>query len=491
MTGFDASAVVGHWEVALPGLIVAITACLVMVADLFMTGPDREGLAAVGVAGLAAAIGAALVLWFGGAALSGFGDTLRADRYALFFTVLVCAGGVLSVLMSVDFLRQHALPAGEYYTLLLLSTAGMVFLAAASDLIVLFLALEIMSVAVYVLAGMLRRETRSNEAAVKYFLLGAFATGFLLYGIAFFYGATGSTRLDVIAMKLGHEGVSGFVLLGMAFLLVGFGFKVALVPFHVWMPDVYEGAPTAVTAFMAVGVKAAAFAAFARVFLAALVGVAASWTGILWALAALTMTAGNVLALSQRNVKRMLAYSSIAHAGYALVGVVAAPATGGVSGGGALLFYLVAYTFMNLGAFGVVMALGRRGEPNEDLADLAGVGFRYPVLGLSMAVFMLSLAGIPPTAGFAGKLYLFSAAVDAGYVGLAVIGVLNSLVSVYYYFGVLMQMYMVEGARPVDAPSSRPYLLTTILVAVVATVFLGVFPASTMELARVSFLSLR
>jgi len=487
MTPIDASAFAAHWEVALPGLLVALTAMVVMVADLIVDGPDRDALAAIALVGLAAAAGATLWLWTNGARPGGFGDTLRADAYALFFALLLVAATALSILLSVDFLRQHALPAGEYYALMLLSTSGMIFMAAANDLIVIFLALEIMSVAVYVLVGMLRRELRSNEASLKYFLLGAFATGFLLYGIAFFYGATGSTRLDVVAQVAARDGLTPFMVLGLALVLVGFGFKVALIPFHVWTPDVYEGAPTAVTAFMAVGVKAAAFAAFARLFLAALVPVAAGWTGVLWVLAALTMTVGNVSAVTQRSVKRMLAYSSIAHAGYALVGLVTATKVGGA----ALLYYLVVYAFMNLGAFGVLIALGRRGEPNEMLADFAGVGFRQPVLGLTMAVFMLSLAGIPPTAGFAGKFYLFSAAVDAGYVGLAVIGVLNSVVSVYYYFGVLVQMYMAEGTRPIDAPATRPYLLATILVASVATLLLGVFPSGAMELARVSVASLR
>ena len=487
MTPIDVGPFAAHWEVALPGLLVAATAMLVMVADLVSTDPDRESLAGVALVGLATAAGAALWLWAGGSGAGGFGETLRADRYALFFALLLIAATALTILLSVDFLRLHALPAGEYYALMLLSTSGMVFMAAANDLIVIFLALEIMSVAVYVLVGMLRQEVRSNEASLKYFLLGAFATGFLLYGIAFFYGATGSTRLDVVAQAVARDGLTPFLLLGLALVLVGFGFKVALIPFHVWTPDVYEGAPTAVTAFMAVGVKAAAFAAFARVFAGALVSVAASWTGVLWVLAALTMTVGNVGAVTQRNVKRMLAYSSIAHAGYALVGLVTATKAGEA----ALLYYLVVYAVMNLGAFGVLIALGRRGEPNEMLQDFAGVGFRQPVLGLTMAVFMLSLAGIPPTAGFAGKFYLFSAAVDAGYVGLAVIGVLNSVISVYYYLGVLVQMYMTEGTRPIDAPATRPYLLATILFAGVATLLLGVFPSGTMELARVSVASLR
>jgi NADH-quinone oxidoreductase subunit N len=378
-------------------------------------------------------------------------------------------------------------PAGEYYALVLLSTSGMAFMAAANDLIVIFLALEIMSVAVYVLAGTLRGDARSAEAALKYFLLGAFASAFFLYGIAFFYGATGSTRLDVIARAVAADGSSPYLLLGTALVLVGFGFKVALAPFHLWTPDVYEGSPTAITALMAVGVKAAGFAAFARVFSQALGATAAHWSWLLAALAVLTMTIGNVTAVSQTSVKRMLAYSSIAHAGYALVGLV----VGTPAGGAALLFYLAVYAAMNVGAFGVLAALGRRGEPNENLADMAGVGFRQPVLGLAMVVFMLSLAGIPPTAGFEGKFYLFSAAVDAGWVWLAVISVVNSLVSVYYYFGVLVQMYMVEGTKPLVRAASRPALLATILIAVAATMLLGLFPAGAMDLARTSFHSLR
>jgi NADH-quinone oxidoreductase subunit N len=487
VSALDLAPFTANWQVALPGLIVAATALVVMAADAIGRGPDRDALAGFGIAGLAAAAASAIWLWAEGGGAGGFADTVRGDRYALFVTVLVCTASLLTVLMSVEYLREHPLPAGEYHTLILLATSGMIFLAAANDLIVLFLALEIMSVAVYVLAGLLRRDARSTEAALKYFLLGAFASGFLLYGIAFFYGAAGSTRLDLIAEAVASDGLTAFALLGIALLLVGFGFKVALIPFHVWTPDVYGGAPTAITAFMAVGVKAAAFAAFARVFMAALGGVAESWTGLLWVLAALTMTVGNVTAVMQRSVKRMLAYSSIAHAGYALMGLVAATRAGGA----ALLFYLAVYSFMTLGAFGVLMALGRRGEPNENLEDWAGVGFRHPVLGLSMAVFLLSLAGMPPTAGFAGKFYLFSAAIDAGYVGLAVIGVLNSLISVYYYLGVLVPMYMAEGTRAIVPPTSRPCLLATILVAVGATLLIGVLPGGPMELARVSFLSLR
>ena len=477
---------VGAWQAALPGLIVAGTALVVMTLDLFMRGPDRDALAVLGIGGLVLTIAGTLVMWRAPAAVAAFDNTLRADHYALFFAVVITAGSLLTLLVSVDYLRRQPIPSGEYLTLVLLSTSGMVFLAAANDLIVLFLALEIMSVAVYVLAGLLRHEVRSTEAALKYFLLGAFATGFLLYGIAFFYAATGSTRLDVIAAAIRREGLGPYSLVGMALLLVGFGFKVSLIPFHVWTPDVYEGSPTAVTAFMAVGVKAAAFAAFARVFMSGLGSVAPSWTGVLWVLAALTMTVGNVTAVAQRSVKRMLAYSSIAHAGYALIGLVTATKEGGA----ALLFYLAVYGLMTFGAFTVLIACARRGETVEEYADLAGLGFRHPVLGAAMTVFMLSLAGFPPLAGFVGKFYLFSAAVSAGYVGLVVIAVLNSLVSVYFYLGVVVQMYMAEGVRPLEAPSAQPWVFATIVIAALGTVLIGVLPSRTMEAARVAFLSL-
>ena len=485
MTPADFAVATGNWQAALPGLVVAATGLLVMTLDLFLRGSDRDVLAVLGIGGLLIAVVGAVFMWQGSAAAA-FGNTLRADHYALFFAVVIGSGSLLTVLLSVDVLRRQPIPAGEYLTLVLLSTSGMVFLAAANDLIVLFLALEIMSVAAYVLAGLLRHEARSTEAALKYFLLGAFATGFLLYGIAFFYAATGSTQLDVIADTIRHRGLGPYGLIGMALLLVGFGFKVALIPFHVWTPDVYEGSPTAVTAFMAVGVKAAAFAAFARVFTSGLGGVAESWSGVLWMLAALTMTVGNVTAVAQRSVKRMLAYSSIAHAGYALMGLVAASRDGGA----ALLFYLAVYGLMTLGAFAVLIAIARRGEHAEEYADFAGLGFRHPVLGAAMTVFMLSLAGFPPLAGFAGKFYLFSAAISAGYVGLVVIAVLNSLVSVYYYLGVIVQMYMNEGTRTFEAPSAQPYVVATILVAAVGTMLIGLLPSGPMEAARVAFLSL-
>ena len=419
---------------------------------------------------------------------SGFFDSIALDQYAIFFDVLFCVAGMLTLLMSMDYLHTINLVVGEYYVQLLLAVIGMMLMAAATDLIVLFLGLELMSVAVYVLAGIWRPELRSSEAALKYFLLGAFASGFLLYGIAMAYGAFGTTTLGPIADQLPSltPEQRPLALAAVGLLLVGFGFKVAAVPFHAWAPDVYEGSPTSVTALMAVGVKAAAFAAFARVFLHTLGALSVDWSWILWVLAALTMTVGNLAALVQRNIKRMLAYSSIAHAGYLLVGMVG----GGEDGGAAVLFTLLVYAMMTLGAFAVVIAIGRRGEPNEDIADYAGLGFRYPFLGLCMTVFMLSLAGIPSLAGFTGKFFLFSAAVEKGYVWLVIIGSLNSTVSIYYYAGVLVQMYMGEGTREVQGVTHRPYLLVTLLVTAVGTVALGLFPSWAHELARSAMASL-
>jgi NADH-quinone oxidoreductase subunit N len=474
------------WIAILPFLLVTGTAILTLLADLWMQGPDRDALGWIGLVGLLATAVAAIALWKTN--MSAFSGAVAIDAYGLFFTLLFCCGSGLTLLMSMSYLEVTDIRTGDYYSLVLFSTVGMVLMATATDLILIFLGLEVMSLAVYALSGIWREQPRSNEAALKYFLLGAFATGFLLFGIALLYGATGSTTLGPIAVAIGRLGApeKTLVTAAMALLLVGFGFKVAAAPFHLWTPDVYEGAPTSVTALMAVGVKAAAFAAFTRVFLHTFAMLSADWSSVLWVLAALTMTMGNVTALLQRNIKRMLAYSSIAHAGYLLVGMVA----GRQFGGAAILFYLIGYTLMTLGAFAVVAALGRRGEANENLDDYAGIGFRYPALSLAMTVFMLSLAGIPPLVGFIGKFYIFSAAIRAGYIGLAVIGVLNSVISVYYYVGVLVRMYMTEGALEIPVLSSRPYLVATLLLTVTGTILLGLFPSPVYELARQSFLAL-
>ena len=442
------------WITLLPFLSVSGLALAILGAGLFLDDDEVLGWGALVGLGVTAVATAVLI----GQRGSAFNGTFVLDGYALFFDLLLLAVGMLVVLMSMSYVEETGIGAGEYYALVLFALAGMIVMASATDLIVIFLGLEVMSISVYILAGAWRTQVRSNEASMKYFLLGAFATGFLLYGIALVYGATGATRIDLVADKISAVPDHRLLLAGVAMLLVAFGFKVAAVPFHMWTPDVYEGAPTSVTALMAVAVKTAAFAAFARVFLRGFGELHADWSVLLWILAAATMTIGNVLALAQRNIKRMLAYSSIAHAGYILVALTA----GGATGGTAALFYLLAYAGMNLGAFGVVLALGRHGEPHEEIDDYAGLGFRSPLLGAAMAIFMLSLTGIPPLAGFAGKVYVFTAAVREGYIALAVIGVLNSVVSAGYYVRILVVMFMTPGSVEVVRASRRPYLYTTI-----------------------------
>ena len=469
------------WITLLPLLLVSGLGLACLAAGLFVEDDEVVGwLALVGL-GLALVATAVLI----GQRGSAFNGTLVLDGYALFFDILVLAVGMLVVLMSMSYVEETGIGAGEYYALVLFALAGMIVMASSMDLILIFLGLEVMSISVYVLAGAWRAQVRSNEAAMKYFLLGAFATGFLLYGIALIYGATGATRIDLIADKIAAAIDRRLLLAGVAMLLIAFGFKIAAVPFHMWTPDVYEGAPTSVTALMAVAVKTAGFAAFTRVFLRGFGGLHADWSMLLWVLAAATMTVGNVLALAQRNIKRMLAYSSIAHAGYILVALTA----GGAAGGSAALFYLLAYAGMNLGAFGVVLALGRHGEPHEQIDDYAGLGFRSPLLGAAMAVFMLSLTGIPPLAGFAGKVYVFTAAVREGYIALAVIGVLNSVVSAGYYIRILVLMFMTPGTVEVVRAGRRPYLYTSIVFSAVVTILIGVFPSLWLELARLSFIS--
>jgi NADH-quinone oxidoreductase subunit N len=345
----------------------------------------------------------------------------------------------------------------------------------------IFLGLETLSISLYILAGFLRDQIRSNESALKYLLLGAFASGFVLYGIALVYGATGSINLARVARALTLGQVHSPVLLtiGMGLLIIGFGFKVAAVPFHMWAPDVYEGAPTSVTAFMIVGTKAAAFAAFLRILLTGLPALLPDWSGVLWVLAILTMTVGNVVAIAQTNIKRMLAYSSIAHAGYILVALV----TGAKFGSGSILFYLLAYSFMNLGAFAVIVALARREEERLVIDDYAGLGLRRPVLGAAMALFMFSLAGVPPTAGFMGKLYVFSAAIQSGYVGLAVIGVVNSVISAFYYLRITVVMYMASGSGEPLPERVAPTLALAILISAAGTLLLGLFPSRFLEVA--------
>jgi NADH-quinone oxidoreductase subunit N len=345
-----------------------------------------------------------------------------------------------------------------------------------------FLALETMSISIYALAGFRKDHERSIESAMKYFLLGAFASGFLLYGFALFYGATGT--MDILKIGQFFRANPGslhtpLIMCALAMTTVGFGFKIAMVPFHMWTPDVYEGAPAPVTGFMATGVKAAAFAALLRVFFTALSPLQPDWTSIMWIMAVLTMTTGNVLALVQNDLKRMLAYSSIAHAGYLLIGFVAGDSTA-LSG---MLFYLLGYAFMNLGAFGVLSLLGKNGEECTGLSDYAGMGFKYPLIGLAMAVFMFSMAGIPPTVGFMGKFYIFTAAIKSGFIWLAVIGVINSVISLYFYLRVIVYMYFKESdeAVPFSSPSSA--IIAAIVLAAAGVMVMGMFPSGFWDMA--------
>jgi NADH-quinone oxidoreductase subunit N len=475
-----------NFLVIAPEIVVLITALLVMMADLFLGKEQKGRLAWVSLVGVLAAAGLSYYIWDGSdPALQ---DMLVADGYALFLNLVILTAAALAILFSVEYTGRAGLARGEYYTLLLLSTTGMMLMAAATNLVTIFMALEILSIALYVLVGLNRAELRSAEAALKYLLLGAFASGFLLYGIALIYGQTGTTSLAGIrahVTSLGGE-FPALLMVGMGLMIVGFGFKVALVPFQMWTPDAYEGAPTSITAFMSVGAKAAGFAALGRVLLYALGDLSGDWVWVLAVLSALTMTVGNLAALRQRNLKRMLAYSSIAHAGYILVGLAA----GNELGTSAVLFYLFAYAFMNIGAFAILIAVGRLDsstQGGETLADMAGLAARKPWLAVAMTLFLLSLAGVPPLVGFMAKFYVFGAAVEAGLIWLAVIGVINSVISAYYYLRVVVYMYMRDGQ--VTEGDSSPVCLALqvgVGLAAVAIVVLGLWPAPILELAHLT-----
>jgi NADH-quinone oxidoreductase subunit N len=438
-----------------PQLVLAVFGMLVLLADAIYPRISKKLLANFSVLGLAiAGVVSWLVLPKTGAPLPVMQDMVIADGYTAFFNTIFAVGGILSVWMSIEYLERLGRHHGEYYALLIFTTLGGMVMASSVNLIVLFIGLEILSIALYILAGYQTDRVESDESAMKYFLLGAFASAFFLYGIALVYGATNTLNIREIPAALGAEPGRNFLLLaGLALMLVGFGFKVAVVPFHVWTPDVYEGAPTSVTAFMSVGAKAAGFAAFLRVVTVGFnnTSLQLQVSAVLASIAALTMLVGNVVAVVQPNIKRMLAYSSIAHAGYILCGIVAA-ARPNVGFGGdsraeaisAVLFYTLAYTVSNLGAFGVVLALRKRGEEIVNIPDFAGVGYRHPLLAAIMTVCLLSLAGLPPTAGFFGKLFLINSLISmqGSLIWLIVLFVLTSVVSFYYYLGVVRAMYM-------------------------------------------------
>ena len=477
---------INDFEVLKPYILLTAWACVLLLADLFIP-KSRKGLTALFAAlGLAATLGFTLAQI--GSEGSGFNNMVVLDGFSNFVNALLLVSGLLGVALAYGYVRRMGIERGEYYTLLLFSVTGMMLMAQAADLIVVFIALELLSIPLYVLAAFDRSRSQSDEAGLKYFLLGAFATGFVVYGTALVFGATGSTSLSAIFASA-SAGTSGMLLtIGAALILIGFGFKVAAVPFHMWTPDVYQGAPTAVTAFMSSGAKIAGFAALLRVFATAFPTLAGDMTDVLWALAALTMILGNFIAVSQTNIKRLLAYSSIAHAGYILMAFVpygnAAVREISIAAG---LFYLVSYAVTNFGAWGVVIALEKTEGKGLEIADYAGLGRRHPVLAAAMTVFMLSLIGFPPTLGMVGKFYLFRSVISGGFTGLALIGVLTSLVSAYYYLRVVVTMYLKDG-EPVT--ERETWLTLTTGATALVTVIVSLVPGSLFEWASSAVLKL-
>ena len=476
----------------LPVTILTAWACILLLVDLFIP-KDRKGVTA-----LLSAVGIAITLGFTlsqiGQENTGFSGTENVapmvvlDGFSTFVNALLLISGLLGIALAYGYIKRMGIESGEYYTLLLFSVTGMMLIAQATDLIVVFIALELLSIPLYVLAAFARPKVESEEAGLKYFLLGAFATGFVVYGTALVFGATGSTNLAAIVSFASGETSSLLLTIGAALILVGFGFKVAAVPFHMWTPDVYQGAPSAVTAFMSSGAKIAGFAALLRVFATAFPSIAVDMTDIFWALAALTMILGNVIAISQTDIKRLLAYSSIAHAGYILMAFVPYGnpdvRADSIAAG---LFYLVSYAVTNFGAWGVVIALEKKAGKGLQLSDYAGLSKRHPALAAAMAIFMLSLIGLPPTIGLVGKLYLFRAVIAGGFYWLAIIGVLTSVISAYYYLRVVVIMYMRDGEPQVERESFLDFTTAT---TAVLTVLLSLVPQILFALASSAVLKL-
>lgn len=507
-----------NFAIISPELIVTATGLLVMLIDAFARRDDARWLTGgVSIVGLLLSAVACVWLWTGidgsggaGMVREAFGGMIVLDYMRLSFTFVFIIVSVLTVLLSMIWVEWERLPAGEFHCLLLFATVGMMLMASGGDLVIIFLGLEILSIATYVMAGFRRTDLRSNESALKYFILGSFSSAFLLYGIALVYGATaignggeivaaGTTNIRLIAERLNGAVYPPLLFAGAAMMLVGFGFKIATAPFHVWTPDVYEGAPTPVTAFMAAGPKAAGFASFMRVFLIGFPivttaglgisdGAHAAWMSALVVLAMLTMTIGNVVAVVQTNVKRMLAYSSIAHAGYALVGFIAAGAAPDIAQRdeaiAATVFYLLAYAVMNLGAFAVVTLVARSGDRRTEFEDYTGIGFRAPALAFALSLFLLSLLGAPLTGGFMGKVAVFSEALQQGYILLVVVGVLNTAISVYYYLGLIVVMFFRERTTEWSAPRVPASLAVALVLTVIGTFYLGIFPGRVLDAFR-------
>ena len=468
----------------IPEIIVLVTACTVLLVDLFAPQKERSfTLAVTTIIGLLLAIISEVQLH--GKDITGFYGTVVSDDFSVLFELLYLSVAIVTVFLSRHYIAENEMNFGEYYVLLLTAVSGMMFMTSGLDLLVIFIGLEIMSISSYILVGIKRKVARANEAALKYLLLGAFSTGFLLYGISMLYGATGSTVLPKIIVEVQKNGADNpLVIVGMALVVIAMSFKIAIVPFHMWTPDVYTGAPTPVTGFLSAAAKAAGFAVFVRVLLTGIPLDGANWENVLWILAVLSMTVGNLMALRQSEVKRMLAFSSIAHAGYVLVAVVVGSASA-ISG---VIFYSFAYAVMGTGAFGI-LTITDAGRVPQTYDDLAGYGQRNPLQALMMTLFMFSLIGLPLTGGFIGKLQIFSAALDDGWVWLTVIGILNSALSAYYYLRVVMFMYMRDGAQPEGTNltgRSSGFALTGLILTALAILYLGVFPNLIIELASSS-----
>ena len=475
--------VASDFQWIIPEIVVALVGLAVLLVSAFRRSKSSN--TASGVLTLAGGIAAfifAVRLW--GAKADLFNALYVVDDFGTFLKYIFLTILLLVSLISLAYTRREEIGSGEYYSLLLFAVLGMMVMVSSNNFVTIFIGLEVMSLSIYILCGLLKGSLRAIESSLKYFLLGSFGTAFFLYGIALIYASAGTIDIQAVrAVAVGRQlGGNAIFLTGMALLIVGFGFKIASVPFHMWTPDVYEGAPTSVTVFMATGVKAAAFGAFLRVFYTAFYPLITEWSAVLWFMAVLTMCVGNITALLQNNMKRLLAYSSIAHAGYILVAFV----TGDRLLSSSVLYYLLAYTFMNLGAFSVVILLGRKGEEHEDIDSYAGLAGRHPFIALCMTIFLLSLTGIPPLAGFAGKFYIFSDAIKGQYYWLAVIGMLNSAVAAYYYLRVLMYMYFKEPIKELGKIDMSPAYVVVMLVSVGALLYLGIFPRGFLLLAQQS-----
>ncbi len=484
-------------SIILPELIVALVGVIVMVYDSFFP-KQRNVTGIVSLIGLAVAAVFLALMWTGGTYSAGAWNGMIAhDNLRMGFSFVFLLVSALTILISTVWVENEEVPVGEYHALLMFATFGMMLMASGNDLVIIFLGLETLSIATYVMAGLRKGDLKSNESAMKYFILGSFASAFLLYGMALIYGATGSTNITEIAAKVADPNFPALLLIGAAMLIIGFGFKVATVPFHIWTPDVYEGAPSPVTGFMAAGPKAAAFASFLRVFVLGfplVAGVQASgylhdtWITALAVMAILTMTVGNVAAIMQNNIKRMLAYSSIAHAGYALVGFIGAGAAKSPQARdeaiASVAFYMLTYAITNLGAFAIITFLGQKNDRRTEIEDYNGIGFKSPVLAFTLSLFMLSLLGLPLTAGFMGKVLVFRPALEAGNTLLTLVvvaAVLNTAISAYYYLRLIVVMFFRERTTSWSEPKMPVALGAALLITVLGVFYFGIFSDSVIE----------